>query len=326
MFDTLSAAMHKRPLTVSLEDSDLPAIRNIPGDFVSRKDQAPPEDIWDEQLCSRQRGSEPHNITRWPCSYEEATTFLTSAAPVKVLLFRRVTRIQTLIARRVHGAQLDEAIQKSLQLCNHWRKQYAPFIQDCLEHHGRLPARIQSWYICLASHWHLAALLLVDLIEIVDESELGGQVHREDRIAAGFVSSFRLLHCCMLSDIARCACPPEIFGWSDSQSSQFPANGEAILTEPWIMVLVRAFATAGVLLLGIGTPSEQLRITQRERFFRVSHCWRALQYIGQRCDTACAAANLLGVALSGRKDRADNPVDRAVPGIVRAELRSQETS
>jgi hypothetical protein len=308
MFDTLSSAMHKKPLVVSLEDSDLPAVRETARQDVLEVQPAPAEDLWDEHLYLGQRTSDLPRVARWPCSYEAATSLLCSAAPVKVLLFRKVTRLQTLLSRRVQGDRMEKAIQRSLELYEHWRKLYAPFIQDCIENHERLPARVQSWYVCLSSHWHLATLLLADLIDIIDDSELSGEMHRNHRIATHLVSNFRQLNCRLLSDIARCACPHEDFESPDSQGLHFAMNQEAILTEPWIIVLVRAFAMAGVMLLDFAAMPTESSIGEQEMLFRVGHCVRALQYLGQRSDAAFAAAEVVGEALGKRRVKSEETV------------------
>ncbi|KAF2188795.1 hypothetical protein K469DRAFT_684107 [Zopfia rhizophila CBS 207.26] len=101
----------------------------------------------------------------------------------------------------------------------------------------------------LTSHWHLATLLLADLVEIIDDSELSVESQRLERMATDFVATFRKWNCHALSDLAKCACPRD--------DATFPSDGEyhsavnqgAILTEPWTVVLIRAFAKAGGKLL-----------------------------------------------------------------------------
>lgn len=136
MFDTLSAAIHKRPLVVSDEDSDIhledPFNPNcLRRHGLGREDrQVPlrepkipdhlmstnPSKLWSLFFFQDQalRNSTPP--IRWPCSYQSAATALADAAPIKVLLFRKVTRIQTLILRHIHGEQLEEAIKDALQV------------------------------------------------------------------------------------------------------------------------------------------------------------------------------------------------------------------
>ncbi|KAF2251734.1 C6 transcription factor AlcR [Trematosphaeria pertusa] len=308
MFDTLSSAMHKRPLVVSLEDSDLPAARE------ASQDSSPPEralnliaktdDLWDDYLFSRQRKRLQGRPVRWPCSHDAAASILCDAAPVKVLLFRKVTRIQTLLSRNAHGERIERAVQAALEVYEHWQKLYAPFIRDCIENHDRLPCRVQSWYICLTGHWHLATLLLADLIEIIDDAELSLESKRRQRTWSNFIATFREKNCRSLSDIARCACPREDASFPHSREFHFAVNQGALLTEPWTAVLIRAFATAGVILLdSAATPREDGQDVhdQEDAFRRADDCVRALWYLGRKSDMALSAARILGDALKQRR-------------------------
>lgn len=103
MFDTLSSAMHRRPLVISLEDSDLPIIRNAEKEVGFLEGATVASDptsgrLWDDYLFSQQCKRNHGAITRWPCSEGQITSVLCEAAPVKVLLFRKITRIQTLMS------------------------------------------------------------------------------------------------------------------------------------------------------------------------------------------------------------------------------------
>ena len=102
-----------------------------------------------------------------------------------------------------------------------------------------------------------------------------------------------------------------------SQSLHFAMTREAILTEPWMIVLVRAFAMAGVLLLDFATTFEGSNISQEEAVFRVGHCVRALQYLGQRSDAAFDAADILGEALRKTQDKAEGAVEGTVRRVAK---------
>ena len=309
MFDTLSSAMHKRPLVLSDEDSNVytsetssatDQIHCDAGPSVSRS----AEGVWDNHLFANQRARLQQNLVRWPCSFDEASALLCDAAPVKVLLFRKVTRIQTLLARTCRGERVERSIKAALSVCEHWNRLYAPFIQDCVRYHDRLPPRIQSWYVCLAGHWYLATLLLGDLIEILDDSEFGLKPQQTHRSSTDFVGQFRRVNCRALSDLARCACPRENATFSQLRDSHFAMNEGALLTEPWTEVLVRAFAKAGVLLLENETtlpPSEMNSASEAEDTLRCAgECVKALWYLGRKSDTALSAARILGEALEQR--------------------------
>lgn len=314
MFDTLSSAMHKRPLVLSDEDSNVYAnepraaadqMQRDIGSVVPRST----EGVWDIHLFAHQRNRLQQNLVRWPCSFEQAAALLCDAAPVKVLLFRKVTRIQTLLSRSCRGERIERSIKAALNVCEHWERLYAPFIRDCVQYHDTLPARIQSWYICLTGHWHLATLLLADLIEIVDDSDLGLETQQMLRTSTDFVACFRKSNCRALSNLARCSCPREDASFAQSRDFHFAVNQGALLTEPWTAVLIRAFAKAGVVMLEsehdvpsllVDGPSES-----EEAFQRAEDCVQALWYLGRKSDMAMSAAKILGDALKQKRKGAE---------------------
>ncbi|KAF2011285.1 hypothetical protein BU24DRAFT_376368 [Aaosphaeria arxii CBS 175.79] len=312
MFDTVSSAVHKRPLVVPDEDSDIYALDPRPADDAisdngpldSRSLAPASEGLWDGYLFARQRKRLSAAPVRWPCSYEQAAAVLCDAAPVKVLLFRKITRVQTLLSRNARGDRIEKALKESLDVYNHWNQLYAPFIRDCIDNHDSLPPRVQSWYICLTGHFHLAALLFAELVEIIDDSELSVETMRQSRNSSKFIAVFRARNCQTLSDLAQCACPREGASFPKSQDFHFAVNSAAILTEPWTAVLIQAFAKAGVLLL----ESESSAVTsisnvvhQEDSFRRADECVKALWYLGRKSDMALAAARILGDALKQRR-------------------------
>ncbi|RYN42644.1 hypothetical protein AA0113_g6660 [Alternaria arborescens] len=313
MFDTLSAAMHKRPLVVSDEDSDVVLSESMQIEHSVQQAVTPSstdegDGLWDEYLFARQQQQNPEHVPmRWPCSFDEAATALCDAAPVKVLLFRRVCRIQTLLTRNARGAKVEEAVSSAMDVCNHWDALYAPFIRDCIQNHDRLPPRVQSWYVCVTGHWHLATLLLADLMEVVDESELGLEEATQQRNLTAFIAKFRENNCRVLSDLASCACPREDASFPESREFHFAVNEGALLTEPWTVVLIRAFAKAGVLLLESDTllPSD---LDREDAFQRADACIKALWFLGRKSDMALSAANILGEALKQRRKSAQHRV------------------
>jgi len=313
MFDTLSAAMHKRPLVVSDEDSDVVLSESMQIEHSVQQAVTPSstdegDGLWDEYLFARQQQQNPEHVPmRWPCSFDEAATALCDAAPVKVLLFRRVCRIQTLLTRNARGAKVEEAVSSAMDVCNHWDALYAPFIRDCIQNHDRLPPRVQSWYVCVTGHWHLATLLLADLMEVVDESELGLEEATQQRNLTAFIAKFRENNCRVLSDLASCACPREDASFPQSREFHFAVNEGALLTEPWTVVLIRAFAKAGVLLLESDTllPSD---LDREDAFQRADACIKALWFLGRKSDMALSAANILGEALKQRRKSAQDRV------------------
>jgi hypothetical protein len=308
--------MNKRPLVVSDEDSDI--YPSAPEEMTISAEESVatenrPDGLWDGYLFARQDSRLRESPVRWPCSFDTAAALLCDAAPAKVLLFRKVTRIQTLVTRNVCGPKIEAALQAALDVHAHWTKLYAPFIQDCIKHHDELHPRIQSWYTCLSGHWYLATLLLADLIEIVDVSEIGVESLRAGRYSAGFVASFRKANCQIVSELASRACPRDGASFSQSREFHFALNQGSLLTEPWTAVLIRVFAKAGVVLLESGTmlPLDPTTDTEDD-FRRADDCVRALWYLGRKSDMALAAARILGNALrEKRKDLQEKVRDMA---------------
>ncbi|KAH7083688.1 hypothetical protein FB567DRAFT_594210 [Paraphoma chrysanthemicola] len=325
MFDTLSAAMNKRPLVVSDEDSDIypNGPEHVPssttnGSVVIKADRT--DGLWDGYLFARQEDRLQENPVRWPCSFDQAAALLCDAAPVKVVLFRKITRIQTLLTRNARGAKVESALKAALDVCAHWEQLYAPFISDCIQNHDQLHPRIQSWYTCLAGHWHLATLLLADLIEIVDESELGTETNLSQRASTDFLARFRENNCRVVSDMARCACPRENATFSRSPEFHFALNEGSLLTEPWTAVLIRAFAKAGVILLESDVMLPSLSTSDiGDAFQRADDCVRALWYLGRKSDMALAAAKILGNALKERRKGVEEKVND-MSAFLEAEL------
>lgn len=305
MFDTLSAAMHKRPLVVSDEDSNIypsDASQSPDGMDVEAMPVVKTDGLWDEHLFAHQKDRLNGQPTRWPTSFDEAAALLCDAAPVKVLLFRKVTRIQTLLSRNAAEEEIEKALEAALEVCDHWSNLYAPFIQDCIEYHDQLPPRIQSWYTCLTGHWHLATLLLVDLIEIVDESEVSLEEQRHRRLTNGLVVQFREANCRVLAALARCACPREDGTFSQSREFHSAVSQGSLLTEPWTAVLIRAFAKAGVVLLELNECiAYQADQRSMDIFQDADDCVKALWYLGRKSDMALSAAKVLGAALKQRR-------------------------
>jgi hypothetical protein len=309
MFDTLSSAMHKRPLVVSDEDSDIfdtkpdatQTTDNRHDSVVEFSDNHAPaaESMWEGYLYSNQHSRINGTPLGWPCSPEQAAALLCDAAPVKVLLFRKVTRIQTLLSRNVKGERIERALEAALEVYRHWEMLYSPFIRNCIDNHDDLSPRIQSWYVCLTGHWHLATLLLADLVQIIDTSGFGIASRSQQRTAANFLELFRRKNCRDLSDIAWRACPRDDATFAKSSEFHFAVNQGALLTEPWTVVLIRAFAKAGVVLLDAeGSLSPD---AQNDAFEQADSCVKALWYLGRKSDMALAAARILGAAVRQRR-------------------------
>jgi hypothetical protein len=107
-------------------------------------------------------------------------------------------------------------------------------------------------------------------------------------------------NCRDLSDIASCACPRDDASFGKSGEFHFAVNQGALLTEPWTVVLIRAFAKAGVVLLESSESLENVS-AQNDAFERADACVKALWYLGRKSDMALEAAKILGAAVKQRR-------------------------
>lgn len=315
MFDTLSSAMYQRPLVVSDEDSQIASASlpvaepeeqidldcfNIPQSGVRKK-----QDVWGDFFLrsSLERQESTRIQIRWPCSYEDAAAVLSEATPVKVLLYRRITQLQTLIYRGASPDRLEEVIQKTLLVYQHWNSIYQGFMLDCVANHEFLPPRIQSWYVILDGHWHLATMLLADIVESIDNGRLGSKLGREARQATDFVSNLRIDNALAVGALARSSLhgqdPVMLHYFHDS------LNEVAFLVEPWTVVLVHCFAkAASISLESIHViPGEPMDILSERFRQNCEFCICALQYLARKSDMAFLVSRNLSRSLGLKLSR-----------------------
>ncbi|KAF2454999.1 hypothetical protein BDY21DRAFT_350878 [Lineolata rhizophorae] len=319
MFDTLTAAMYQRPPVVSDEDSEIQCatsdaelqlasaekerafgVRNTLFDCPGRE-----ETLWGDLFLLKGGADWRREPIRWPCPYEAAAETLSDAAPVKVLLFRRVMRLQTLIYRRARPECLEEAIQDTVRVYKHWNCTYGQFMLDCVANHDSLWPRIQSWYVILAGHWHLAAILLADTLESIDEARLGLELQRESRRSMRLVSILRRENALAVSDLARCSLRGQETSFARAREYHDAVNQGAFLTEPWTDVLVRSFTRAGYILLDeVGTSPHGIHLPQsdpsEDARRRCGFCIDALSCLGNKSDLSFLAARTLSNGLDER--------------------------
>lgn len=324
MFDTLSAAMHQRPPVVSDEDSEISCAASFP---LSQAPQKENEDnvslvatktpaLWGGLFLHKDATNEGSNIPRWPCPHEDAEKTLCDAAPVKVLLFRRISRIQTLIYRGSEFERLEEAIRDALQVYYYWNSTYARFILDCNMDHDSLPPRIQSWYVILAGHWHLAAMILADTLESIDRAEVGLDSHRESRRAIGLAAVLRKENAVAVSNLAYYSLHGDDMSFAKTSEFHDSVNERAMLTEPWTAVLTRSFTKAGYSLLNeVDVSPHAVHPAQNDlsgqALLQCGYCLDGLLCLGRKSDVAFLVARIL----SRRVDKTlHERVTYSVPG------------
>ncbi|CZR52726.1 uncharacterized protein PAC_02603 [Phialocephala subalpina] len=327
MIDTLSSVMNKRPLVVSDEDSDIipestldpPSTSQINeceegfGNDLTFETPLPSRGygskLWGQFFFQQKRTQHSEDIVRWPCTYEKAAATLSYAAPIKVLLFRKVSHLQTLLSRRARQEKFEEAIIAALRVYQHWNNEYGPFMLDCIANHDALPPRIQSWYIILAGHWHLGAMLLADVIELVDKAKMSFVSRRLQRRSSHLVTRLRVQNAYAVSDLGKCSCPRSDASFPNFREFHFAVNKGALLTEPWTVVLIRSFAKAGILLLDMMAQGDQESSVHAEReqiIARCEYCIEALWHLGKKSDMAYLAATALSTAFKDERRRLPN--------------------
>ena len=174
---------------------------------------------------------------------------------------------------------------------NHWNRTYAPFFSDCVQHHATLPQRVQSWYILLAGHWHLATFLLSDLLSTIDATKLSLPNERTFRQKSNLVATLRRQNALAVADLSLAS----IHSASQNESAEdfhFALNQAALLTEPWTVVFVRSLCRAGFALVQIAAddPGKEERQLARHR---CGDCIEGLWYLGRKSDMAFLAARCL---------------------------------
>lgn len=248
MCDTTSAAINQRPLVISDEDSN---ILNLDPDLQPQENVAHPmrnpphlyldnSSLWGGYLLKKKRIA---RIPRWPCAPEEAAATLCEATPMKVLLYRKVARLQTLCYRHAPASELEQCIDSALAVYQEWNSLYRQFMLDCVGYHDELPPRIQSWYVILSCHWFLACLLLADNIEAIDLSNRGLEARKFHRELSDLIANLRKQNAAAIASVAsvssRCK-----NGYGKAGQFHSVIGDAALLSEPWTDILMRSFTKA----------------------------------------------------------------------------------
>jgi hypothetical protein len=325
MFDTVSSSMNERPVVVADEDSQhcnaTASAETSTSDALSKPSQTGLSiRRWSTPLFIQDDPERPKHIPRWPCSYEAAAEAVTRAGPVKVLLFRHVSWLQNSLRRREHPGSVEDIIQSAMSLYRYWNTTYGAFFKDLVRDFPCVPPRIQSWFFCISAHWHLAALLFADLLDFVDRTQFGNTEAGRARIQNKVAERIRKASANEVSDLARVSVPPGVadstYGdatpQSNSQSQSIPppdfhfaVNKCTILTEPWTVLVIRAFTKAGALHIARAQDLWKTKVTDlghegetcEESLRRCKECIKGLWFLGKKSDMARSTAGLLYQAL-----------------------------
>ncbi|KAM5342770.1 hypothetical protein ACJ41O_013736 [Fusarium nematophilum] len=301
MFDTVSSSMSERPLVVADADSQ--------HDDAREALEAADTGRWNVPLFIQDSFEQPSTV-HWPCSYEAAAEAVTRSAPVKVLLYRHVAYLQNILRRGGRGDKVEEIIRNTTSLYRYWNMTHGAFFKELLRDYESVPGRIQSWFVCISAHWHLAALMFADLVEYVDENEMGVAHASQSRLCSKMVTRIREASARELSDLARVSTPPDedIGLMVTPQLSHFhhAVNEATILTEPWTIILIRAFSKAAVLLITEANDFLEYGLTTsmtnghdfNESLRRAEECIKGLWLLGKKSDMARRVADTLSAGIN----------------------------
>ncbi|KAK5632276.1 hypothetical protein RRF57_007990 [Xylaria bambusicola] len=305
MFDTVSSSMNERPVVVADEDCQHEATYSS-----SNTVNQPVNYRWDLELFAQDNTRNPSTLI-WPCSYDSAVQAVTKSAAVKVLLFRYVSYLQNALRKRERSPEIEEIIMSAMQIYKYWNLSHGTFFRSLIKNYESVPVRIKSWFPCIHIPWHLGALMLADLIEFVDQNGLGIEENSLNRLSINMAVRIRKSSALELSDLARVTIPREIGNMPEEQlpGFHFAVNEGSILTEPWTVLLIRAFTKASIYHLSaaenlqrqewdiLGQESEEYG----ETLARADACIKALWFLGRKSEMARRLSKVLDGVLGSKK-------------------------
>ncbi|KAK0391846.1 hypothetical protein NLU13_1345 [Sarocladium strictum] len=306
MFDTVAATMYERPLVVVDDECRY----EIQRDLGSCIDRAPNGSYqWDYEVFLK-GGSEISHRTHWPCSYDSAAEDVMMSGPIKVLLFRHVSYLQKALRQAAPNRQLEDILFNTALIYDYWNRSHGAFFQELIRNFPEVPQRIRGWFICISAHWHLAVLMLADLIEFIDQNSLGLEPAKCERLATRMVARMRENSALELSELGAVATLPTSFDMPpESPEFHHALNDGTVLTEPWTMMLIKAFSKASLFFL---EEAENVRdasstCTSALDFNRSlqkgERCIKVLWMLGKKSDMAWDLAEVLQHAMSSLRTR-----------------------
>lgn len=305
MFDTVSSSMNERPVAVADEDCQHDAAHATAAENSAASGPSASQ-RWALDLYAQDNPERPWPL-HWPCPYDIATKAVARSAAVKVLLFRYVSYLQNAIRKQERGQPIEDIIASTTSVYRYWNMTHGAFFRDLTKNYNSVPTRIKSWFPCIGIPWHLAALMLADLIDLVDDQGLGMEAASAARRDANMAARIRRASSIELSDLARVATPQEFGDMPVEQlpDFHFAVSEGTLLTEPWTVLLVRAFTKAAVYHLGVaddlrkhdwtilGHASEEFQAS----LIRGDSCIKALWFLGRKSEMARSLAKVLAKAL-----------------------------
>ncbi|KAI1156392.1 hypothetical protein F4825DRAFT_403842 [Nemania diffusa] len=305
MFDTVSSSMNERPVALSDEECQPDATYSSSATL-----ERPASYRWSLGFFAQDNPEKP-SILSWPCAYDSAVKAINRSAAVKVLLFRYVSYLQNTLRRRERGLVIEEIIQSATQIYRYWNVTHGAFFRSLIKNYDSVPVRVKSWFPCIHIPWHLGALMFADLIEFVDQNGLGSEEASLNRLSISLSKRIRKSSAVELADLARVTTPQDISSMPTEQlpGYHFAVNEGSILTEPWTVLLIRAFTKASIYHLNVaedlrrqdwavlGQESEELKESLR----RCDTCVKALWFLGKKSEMARSLSKVLSGVLRSQE-------------------------
>lgn len=309
MCDTLSSSIHQRPIVLSDEDCQ----HSMAQDNRSWNTSTALEDPqasrrWNINVFIKDDLAEPCQRVHWPCSYDTAAEAIAKSAPVKILLFRHVSYLQNSLRKGGRGEAIEDIIRNITSLYHYWDMTHGAFFRELVRHYPAVPRRIKGWFVCISAHWHVAAMMLADLIEFVDTNNLGVNTASRNRIDSKMVVRVQQASAQELADLARVATTRSEEGnlvLPSTPNFHHTLHEGTVLTEPWTMILIKGFTRASTMFLGqaddllfqsqaaLGHSTEDVNGS----LDRAGECVKGLWVLGKKSDIARKVAEILSLAL-----------------------------
>ncbi|KGO68898.1 hypothetical protein PITC_077270 [Penicillium italicum] len=306
MCDTLSSSMNERPVVVLDQDCQHEGQKEI--QQAGNIDESVGRSRWNLELFLQGNLKQAHR-THWPCSYEAAAEDITKSAPVKVLLFRHVSYLQNAVRKSAPKDEIEEIIRMTMLLYEYWNRTHGAFFSELVHNFPVVPQRIQGWFLCISAHWYLAALMLADILEFIDENSLGAENATDIRITSQVAKTIRMHSAKELSDLARVGTPSSRNdnGLGVPQMSDFhhAVNEGTLLTEPWTIISIRALTKACMVFLSDADESlhysgPTLRHNSHDfqrNLEQAEDCMKGLWLLGKKSDMAREITEILSLTL-----------------------------
>ncbi|KAM0269049.1 hypothetical protein ACHAQH_009838 [Verticillium albo-atrum] len=210
-------------------------------------------------------------------------------------------------------ARIEETLAATTSLYRYWNVAHGAFFRELLRDFYAVPGRIRSWFFCISAHWHLAVLMLADLVEQIDDEGLSLPCAGRRRAAGKMAAAMREASVREPAGLSRVATPRAARTEPHLPGFHHAVNEGTVLTEPWTIILIRAFSRAAVLFMEEADNYRRYGLTRSwggvhdgwNSLERADDCVRTLFYLGKKSDMARRVADILSGALASLRATED---------------------